>query len=353
MLRLRRHYSQKMGLPQGTLVHIGKQYEKEIKLELVKYTKDTFQKFEIKSISECESLDDSSVYWLNVIGIHDSKIIQDIGNFFEISNLTLEEIMNTNKHPKIEVFENYIFVIARTYFYGSTHKKANFENVSAILGHNFVITFQEKENEVFKFIKQRMDDSNSLIRNKKSDYLFCAILDSLVDHYFPTLDNLGTKIDQIESSITQKQDEKLLHTIYHIRQETLIFSKILRPEREILNLLLHGQQNLIQKETLPYIHDVYEHIIHLLETIDSYRENITGLHELYLSTISNKMNEVMKMLTIIASLFIPITFVAGVYGMNFQYMPELNSQFGYPLVLIAMASITGSLFYYFKKKKWI
>lgn len=353
MLKLRRHHSKKLGVAQGTLIHVGEKYSDSVKIQLVQYTQNNIKQSNQESISECiKTLDGTSVFWLQITGVHDSKIIQQIGDSFGISNLTLEEIMNTNQQPKIEQFQEYIFVNTRIYYFDNTTKTTKYENLSIILGKNFVITFQEKENDIFKPIKDRINDNNSLLRKEKNDYLFCTILDTIVDHYFPTLEHIENKIEKIESEISSL-DRKIQHDIYQLRQEVVIFSKILRPQREMLNMLLHNDSDLIDSKIRPNIHDVYEHVIHLIETLDVTRETITGLHELYLSTISNRMNEIMKMLAIIASLFIPITFVAGVYGMNFAYMPELDSPYAYPAVLISMAMMILLMFYYFKKKKWV
>lgn len=352
MLKLRKHSSKKLGLPQGTLVHVGHKYSDHVKIQQIQYTSDYLREIQVESIPDClKSLDDSSVFWLQVIGIHDARIIQQIGDVFGISSLTLEEVMNSNQHPKFEEFQDYLYVNTRTYYFEQETGKSKYENISIILGKNFVITFQEKDDGVFKTIQDRLREKNSLLRSKKNDYLFCTILDTIVDNYFPTLEHIETKIDDVESRISLS-DKKIQHEIYQLRQEVTIFSKILRPQREFLNMLLRSDSELIEEKISRNIHDVYEHVIHLLETLDLNRENLTGLHELYLSTISNRMNEVMKMLAIVAALFIPITFVAGVYGMNFQYMPELSSPIAYPVVLVGMAATTISMFYYFKKKKW-
>ena len=353
MLKLRKHSSKKVGSPQGTLIHVGEKYSDKTKISLTQYAGEYCKKNQIESVSEFPKLDDNSVFWLDVVGVHDAEIIQKIGDAFGISNLTLEEIMNTSHLPKIEEFQNYLFVIARTFFYGQSSKKPKYSNISLILGKNFVITFHEKENDLFKHIEERINNESSLLRNKKNDYLFCSLLDTLVDHYFPTIEHIENKIEKIEVAITDNSNEKLLHDVYHLRQEVVIFSKIVRTERELLNTLLHQDQKFIETETIRYIHDVYEHVIHLLETLDSYRENITGLHELYLSTASNKMNEVMKTLTIIASIFIPLTFIAGIYGMNFAYIPELGVHEGYFIILGIMISVAAIMVLFFKRKRWI
>lgn len=354
LLKFRKPSTKKPGLAQGTLVHVGEKFSEKVNFSSIRYNQQNFEKLEVDHIQDVlKYIDDSSVFWLNVVGVHDPKVIQQIGDSFGISNLTLEEIMNTNQHPKIEEFENYIFTLLRTYYYGQTKKMANFENISIILGKNFLITFQEKENDVFASVVDRIQDKNSLLRKKKTDYLFCSIIDTIVDHYFPSLDHLGYKMEKIEAKIVSKSDENLVHKIFQLQQELSIFSKTLRPEREMLNSFLHKDNKFVSADTPRYIHDVYEHVIHLIEILESYRETVTGLHELYLSTISNRMNEVMKMLTVIASLFIPITFVAGLYGMNFQNMPELSSPIAYPLVLIGMTVTSISLFFYFKRRKWV
>jgi magnesium transporter len=353
VLKLRKPSSKRPGLPQGTLVHVGTKYSEDVKISLIRYGQEKVEQIEVKSVKECANfLDNSSILWLNIVGIHDIQVMQQIGELFSISNLTLEDIMNTNQQPKIEEFENYLFLVMRPLYYGETHKKLNYENLAIILGKNFVISFQEKENFLFKGIIERLQDSNSTLRKRGADYLMCSIIDSTVDHYFPTLEHLGLKMEKIEERIISKIDEKILSEIYRVRQEIILFSKIVHPEREVLNSLLH-KGVFVDEKTLRYIQDVYEHVIHLIESVDTYRDNITGLRELYHSTLSNRMNEVMKMLTVIASLFIPITFIVGLYGMNFQYMPEYSSPIAYPIVIITMIGISMSLFFYFKKKSWI
>lgn len=341
------------GLPPGTLVHVGEKTLDKVKIMLIDYTHEKFEEKQITTIEESlPYIQESSVTWINVTGVHDKSIIEDIGKFFEINSLTLEDIMITNQRPKVENFENYIYLVLRTIFYDKSSSELNFENVSIILGKNYVISFQEKENDLFSAVKERVVKASGRIRKRGNDFLAYALMDTIVDRYFPTLEFLGDKMEDYEEQLIKDPSEKIMHQLHKMRREVLVFSKSVHPVREIIGFIQREDTDLINDETLNYVRDVYDHAIHVIETLDAYRDIVTGLVEMYLSIISNRMNQVMKVLAIIATIFIPLTFIAGIYGMNFDNMPELHVSWAYFSVLGLMGGVAIVMIIYFKKKDW-
>ncbi len=353
MRNLFRTTSHKKGLPPGSLIHVGEESTEKVKIVLLDYTHERFEEKQLQTIEESlPYIQESSVTWINIIGVHDRNVIESVGKFFEINSLTLEDVMNTNQRPKVENYEHYLYVVLRTVFYGQTSKEMNFENVSIILGKNFVISFQEKENQLFNSIRERVIKASGRIRKRENDFLAYALMDTIVDHYFPTLEYLGDKIEECEEQLMENPDEKILHQLHIMRREILLFSKSVHPVREIVGFIQREDTELVNDETLNYIRDVYDHVIHVIETLDAYRDIVTGLVEMYLSTVSNRMNQVMKVLSIIATIFIPLTFITGIYGMNFAHMPELNVPEAYYVVLGIMISVAVTMIIYFWRKGW-
>ncbi|MBD3252385.1 magnesium/cobalt transporter CorA [Candidatus Pacearchaeota archaeon] len=343
---------EKLGKSPGTLVYVGKERQEPIKIHVIDYTKSNVQEFEAKKVEDVfKYRDKKSVTWINIIGIHNTEVIRKIGDYFNLHPLLLEDVVNTNQRPKLEEFDNNIFQVMKMIYYDEEKNQIKTEQMSIVLGEGFVISFQEKEGDVFEPIRNRIRSKRVRLLNQ--DYLNYALVDLVVDNYFLVLENLGEQIGKIEENLMLDSNSKTLNIIYGLKRELILVRKFVLPLREVINSLQRTDSKLIKKETKTYIKDVYDHEIQVLDIIDTYRDMLSGLQDLYLSITSNKMNEVMKVLTIIATIFIPLTFIAGIYGMNFEYMPELGYKWAYFIVWGIMILVALIMIIYFKRKKWI
>ena len=354
MPRLVRRRSVKSGLPPGTLIHIGERKTEKPRITIIDYDETQFKEKEAKKIEECFPFKDKpTVTWINVDGIHQVEIIEKLGSHFGLHPLLLEDILNTEQRPKMEDFGDYIFVVLKMLYYDGKGDEIEAEQVSLILGSNFVISFQEREGDVFDPIRERIRQGKGRIRQAGADYLAYALLDAIVDSCFLILETLGERIEDTEQQLATNPTPETVHLIRKLKKEMLILRKSVWPLREVVSGLERCESALIQKSTGAYLRDVYDHTIQVMDTVESLRDMVSGMLDIYLSSISNRMNEVMKVLTIFAAIFIPLTFVAGIYGMNFRFMPELGWRWGYPMILIVMASIAAGMLGYFRRKKWL
>lgn len=352
--------SEKSGLPPGTIVHVGDKRTETVKITVMDYDKDHCQMKEITDVEELLPFrDNPTVTWINIDGVHDVTIIERLGRYFRIHPLVLEDILHTTQRPKIEDFEDYIYIVLQMFYLSNrkgehdTGPEVISEQVSLILGRNFVISLQEAGGDTFDPIRMRLKASKGRIREMGADYLAYALIDSIVDNYFVILEKLGELIEMLEDELLDDPGPDTLEKLHVLRNEMIFLRKSSWPLREVLNRLLREESGLISRTTQIYIKDIYDHIIQVIDTIETYRDMLSGMLDIYLSSISNRMNEVMKVLTIIATIFIPLTFLAGVYGMNFRYMPELSWKWGYPFLWLIMITIGITMFFYFRKKKWL
>ncbi|KYK20528.1 magnesium transporter [Thermoplasmatales archaeon SG8-52-2] len=354
MPRLIKRSAKSRGLPPGSLVHVGEQRTEKVKISLIDYSIGKFEEKEVKNVEECFSLKRKpSVTWINVDGLHEIDVIDKLGKCFEIHPLILEDILNTDQRPKMEDFEKYIFFILKMLYINDKTQEIHSEQVSLILGKNFVISFQESIGDVFDAVRERIRKSKGRIRKMGSDYLVYSLIDAIVDNYFTILEKIGERVENIEQDVVVNPEPKLLQQIYNLKREMIYLRKSVWPLREVINGLLREESKLIKGSTHIYLRDLYDHTIQTIDTIETFRDMISGMLDIYMSSVSNKMNEIMKVLTIFAAIFIPLTFIAGIYGMNFQYMPELSIQWAYPAVWIAIIIVTVILLGYFKQKKWL
>jgi magnesium transporter len=354
MPRLIKRISRKAGLPPGSLVHIGKKKAEKTRITLIDYDEGQFQEKEVKTIEECFPFKDTpTVTWVNIDGIHNVEIIEKIGKHFGIHPLVLEDIVNSGQRPKMEDFEDYIFVVLKMIFYDEKTGEMNSEQISIILGKNFVISFQEKEGDVFEPIRERIRGQKGRIRRAGADYLAYALIDAIVDGYYIVLENLGEKIEGLEDEVIENPSAGTLQIINSLKRDTIFLRRSVWPLREVIGGLERGGSSLIHEATGAYLRDVYDHTIQVADTIDSYRDMISGTRDTYLSSVSNRMNEVMKVLTIIATIFIPVTFIAGIYGMNFEWIPELGWRYSYFVIWGVMLAVAGVMITYFRKKTWL
>ncbi len=318
------------------------------------YDPDNCREEQLKSIEAAgEYRKADGTTWLNIDGLHQVEIIEKIGQIYDLHPLLLEDILNTNQRPKVEQFDNCIFAVVKMISYDDQKQCIQSEQVSFVLVENHVISFQERVGDVFGPVRDRIQNTRWRIRKLGADYLFYALVDSIVDYYFTVLDKIAERIEVLQDEVTLEPTEKTIQKIHELKREMLFFRRAVSPIREMVNSLQRDESKLISDATRIYLRDVYDHTIQVTEAIETYREMIGGLHDTYLSSISNRMNAVMKVLTIIATIFIPLTFVAGIYGMNFDYMPELHWRWSYPAVWIVMAAMFVVMMLYFKKKKWL
>jgi magnesium transporter len=343
----------KTGLPPGTPVFIGDKKSEKTTITILDYDEAHFQEKKVDKIEECFPFKETAtVTWINVDSVYDVGCIQKLGEHFDLHPLIIEDIVNTQQRPKMEESENYIYIVLKMLYLDAETKDTQAEQVSVVLGENFVISFQEKEGDIFEIIRERIRKGKGRIRHRGADYLAYALIDAVVDHYFVILEKDGEKIEILEDEVVSDPIPKTLQKIHKLKKDMIFLRRSVWPLRELVNALERVESSLVQKTTHPYLRDVYDHTIQVIDTLETYRDTLSGMHDTYLSSISNRMNEVMKVLTIIATLFIPLTFIAGIYGMNFDFMPELKWRLGYFVVLGVMFVIAVFMIFYFKRKKW-
>ena len=344
----------KAGLPPGTLVHIGEKKAETPKITLMDYDEVYFQEKEIKTIEECFPFKDKpAVTWINIDGLHQVEILERLGECYGLHPLVLEDILNTDQRPKMEDYGEYLYIVLRMLNYNDKSSEIEAEQISLILGPNFVFSFQEREGDTFNPIRERIRNSKGRIRKMGADYLAYTLLDSIVDNYFIILEKLGEKIEFLEDELVTRPTPETLQIIHHLKREMIFLRKAVWPLREVIGSLERGEPPLVKETTRVYLRDVYDHTIQVIDTIETFRDMVSGMLDIYLSSVSNRLNAVMKVLTIIATIFMPLTFLAGIYGMNFKYMPELEWRWGYPAVWFFVVLISVFMLIYFKKKRWL
>ncbi len=341
------------GMPPGSLVHIGERRVEQPEITIVDYDAEHLTKRTAKTIDECVPFRDTpTVTWINIAGIHDIAVLRELADCYGIHPLVMEDILNTHERPKFEEFENYLFIVLKYLSLDPTSSEVAAEQVSLIVGPNLVISFEEAPTDVFNAVRERLQNDRGRIRTAGADYLAYCLLDTVVDHYFVVLEGLVGQIEEVEDELVGNPSQEMLQRVHQLKRELIFMRKSVWPLREVLAVMERTETKLIQRSTDIYLRDVYDHTIQILDTIESLRDIVSGMHDTYLSSISNRLNEVMKVLTMWATIFIPLTFVAGVYGMNFDYMPELRWRWGYYVVWGAMLTAAGAMLAYFRRKKW-
>jgi magnesium transporter len=347
--------SRKAGLPPGTPIHIGEQKSEATRITLLDYDEQRMEEKELARPEECALFKEQSpVIWINVNGLHQVEILEKLNECFGLHPLVLEDILNTDQRPKTEDFGDYLYIVLKTLsLSGGRDDEVASEQVSLILGPNYVLSFQEKEGPLFEGIRDRIRNGKGRLRKMGPDYLVHALLDTIIDHYFVVLEKLGEKIEYLEEELVTRPTPVTLREMHKLKRDVIFLRKALWPLREVIASLERRESPLIKESTVIYLRDIYDHTIQVIDNIETFRDMLSGMLDIYLSSISNRMNEIMKVLTIISTLFIPLTFIVGLYGMNFKYMPELSWSWGYPLVLLLMLAVTVFMLFYFRRKKWI
>jgi magnesium transporter len=354
MLKFIKRSSKKPGLSPGTLVHVGEQKVENVRIRTIEFDQETLKESEFETIEECLPCKESpTVTWINIDGLHDVGVIEEIGRQFGLHSLVMEDILHTDQRPKMEDFEDHVFIVAKMLSFDQERNELKAEQLSLILGEDYVVTFQERVGDVFEQVRERLRKGKGRIRGMPPDYLAYALIDAVVDHYFIVLEKIGETVEILEEELVSNPTPETLQVIHHLKRELIFLRKSVWPLRELIGGLERGEASLIQEKTKVFLRDVYDHTIQVIDTVESLRDMVSGMLDVYLSSMSNRMNEVMKVLTIIATIFIPMTFIAGIYGMNFEIMPELKWPWGYPLVWCIIIAIGVVMLFYFKKKKWL
>ncbi len=354
LLRPHSKLSRKAGAPPGTLIHIGERQIEQVRLTVINYDSHSVEERRPGTLDEALALcTGDRVTWLNIDGIHDVELIGRLGRHFDIHPLTQEDILNTTHRPKFEEFDHYAYIVLKMLRYDAASARVLTEQISLILTDRVLISLQETPGDVFEPVRTRLQKGRGRIRNAGTDYLTYVLIDAIVDHYFSILEQTGIQIEAIEDQTQSNPTSAVLQRIHAMKREILYLRKEIWPLREVVGAMAKEEPELIKNETMIFLRDVHDHTIQIIETIESQRDLLAGLLDMYMTGISNRMNEIMKVLTIIATMFIPLTFIAGVYGMNFKYMPELEWPWGYGLVWGVMIAMVVVMIIYFKKKKWL
>lgn len=347
--------AKKVGQSPGMLVHIGDKKTDKITITLIEF--DIEGRFIKKPDITLEALqkdkNPEAITWVNVSGLHDTELIGEIGRFYNLHPLLIEDILNTDQRPRMELHDDMIYIVLKMLHWQENKTAVEIEQVTLFLGKNFVLTFEEEHDDIFDPLRQRLSKEKSRLRTYGSDYLAYAILDTIVDNYFLILEHISEQLVELEDEVITRPTPETLDTIQDIKRELLWIRKAVWPLREAIGRLSHGDIALFDQNTLIYIRDVYEHVIQIIDSVETFRGLASSLLDIYLSSVSNKMNEVMKVLTVIATIFIPITFLTSLYGMNFHFMPELDWPFAYPLLWIIILTTSAALLYYFRRRDWL
>lgn len=343
----------KTGLPPGTLIHVGERKIEKILISSICYDEISLEEKENFIEQDLPLLKEESLLWIHVKGLHMPDMIKSIGKAFLIHTLVLEDILNTDQYPKFEEYDECLFFVLKRFCINKDENEIFTEQVSILIGEYFVISFQEGDEEIFEQVKKRIRNNAGRIRKMKSDYLAYSLIDTIIDHYFPVIEYLENQVEIIENTLITNPSVETLENIYYLKKEVLIIRKAFKPLRDMIYKLEKSENKFIKDETRIFIRDLYDHVVRITDSIEILREITASLLDLYHTSISNRMNEVMKVLTIISTIFIPLSFIAGVYGMNFKYMPELELKWGYLFVWILIFSIFIFMIIFFKRRKWL
>uniref|UniRef100_A0A7C3ZE03 Magnesium transport protein CorA n=1 Tax=Desulfobacca acetoxidans TaxID=60893 RepID=A0A7C3ZE03_9BACT len=350
-----RKRSGKVGLPPGSLVYTGDKTDRPFEITTTIYNEQEYRVTTHKFFRECPLLSQEAtgVTWINVNGLHHTRNLEELGECFHLHPLVLEDILNTDQRPKMDDYGDYLFIVLKLLRSREGLPGIAAEQLSLILGNNYVISLHENHEDVLALIRERLQTGKGRLRRSGADYLAYSLVDLIVDQYFVILEDLGEIIEDLETEVVSSPTPATLSQIHRLKREMIMLRKSVWPLREVISRLLRSESPLITGTTALYLKDVYDHVIQIIDNIETFRDILSGLLDIYLSSVSNRLNEVMKVLTIIATIFIPLTFIAGVYGMNFKYMPELEWPWGYFLILSVMLLVALLMLLFFKQKGWI
>ncbi|MDI6746129.1 MAG: magnesium/cobalt transporter CorA [Rhodocyclaceae bacterium] len=346
--------SGKTGLPAGTLVHLGERKIPHAAIGLIEYGAEGLTETRFDSLAACQAcLPTGPKLWLNVYGLHEPEVMREIGRRFNLHPLVLEDILNTDQRPKIEDYGDYLFLVARFFNYDAATLSATSEQVSFVIGKDFVLTFQERPTGSFDPVREWLRQDKGRIRQLGVDYLAYALLDTLVDRYFVVLEQIGERSEELEEGLIARPDAALLHTLHQLKRETLTLRRAIWPLREVINTLLRNDSRFFTAETQLYLRDIYDHTVHLIESLEAIRDLIAGMLDIYLSSISNRVNQEVRALTVVAIIFMPATLISGIFGMNFHVMPLLDNPAGFLFAIGLMVGVAVTLGAIFWRRRWL
>jgi magnesium transporter len=352
--RFVRRQGKTAGASPGTVIHTGERRVERVEFDRFEYGEGVADERRPRSLADALPFAEPPlVTWLNVDGLHDTTVLTELGQQAGIHPLVLEDISSIGQRPKADDYESQLYIVLRMLSYNEASEQVDEEQVSILLGSGYVISFQEEPGDVFDPVRQRIRSGKGRLRSRPADYLAYALIDAIVDEYFVVLEKVGDKLEELEAEVMSGPTRQTMNAIHRFKRELLVMRKAVWPLRDVLNGLLRDDCELISDNTRIFLRDAYDHVVQVIDTVETMRDIVSGLIDLYLSTTGNRMNEIMKVLTIIATIFIPLTFVAGVYGMNFDVMPELHWPWGYPAVLLLMAGVVVVMLMYFRRQKWL
>lgn len=349
----RKKRSTKIGLPPGSLVHLGERKLEHARLSLIDYGPDGLDERQLDSIVDCHACAPTRAYqWLNVYGLHEPDVLAEIGRRFNLHPLVLEDILNTDQRPKLDEYKDYLFVVAQFFDYDARTMTVSSEQVSVVIGQNFVLSFQEKPTGNFNPVRDRLRQDRGPIRSGGPAYLAYTLLDTVVDRYFTVLEGLGERVEEMEEELMHKPSSRVLSTLHRLRREATTLRRAVWPLREVINGLTRNG-HFFGPDVQPYLRDVYDHTVHVIESLEAIRDLIAGLLEIYLSSVSNRVNREVRVLTVIAVIFLPSSLLAGIFGMNFRSMPLLNDPDGFTMAIGLMLGVAATLALLFWRRKWL
>lgn len=346
--------SRKSGLPAGTLVHLGERKTDRTAITLLEYDADTVKETHFDSLEACHACAPTQTkLWLNVHGLHEPEVMQEIGRRFQLHPLVLEDILNTDQRPKVEDYGDYLFLVARFFDYDAASMTIATEQVSFVIGKNFVLTFQERPTGNFNPVREWLRTDKGRIRQLGTDYLAYALLDVIVDRYFAVLEQIGERTEELEEELLVRPNAAQLQTLHQIKREMLTMRRNIWPLREVVNTLVRSESHFFTAETQLYLRDIYDHTVHLIESLEAIRDLIAGMLDIYLSAISNRVNQEVRTLTVFALIFMPATLISGIFGMNFRTMPLLDAPLGFFVALGLMVGVAALLGLIFWRRRWL
>jgi magnesium transporter len=327
----------------------------ESRIRILDYDENSVRENAKAALAECLPFrDTASVTWIDIEGLQDIPLLESLGSCYGLHPLILEDILNTDQRPKSDDMDGYIYVVLKMLDFDPASLEIVSEQVSIVFGRNYVISIQEgREGDLFEPLRERIRAGKGRIRKLGPDYLAYSLLDTIIDHYFLILEKFAERIEMLEEELVGNPTTETLQQIHHLKREMIFLRKSVWPLREMANVLEKSESELIRPATKIFLRDIYDHAIHIIDSIETYREMLSSMLDIYLSSVSNRMNQVMKVLTIIATIFMPLTFLAGIYGMNFKHMPEIGWPWSYPLLWLVMLGVAGVMLYFFKKKNWL
>jgi len=351
-MKLVQKRSKKTGLPPGTLVHIGERKSEKVTVTVFRYGTTSCEELHVEQIDQLSPPADESVIWINVGGVHKVEMVEMLGKQFSLHPLLLEDVMNTDQRPKLDDYEAYIFLVMKMLSL-TDRKDIAVEQVSFVLGKNYVISFQENGTDVFQPVRERLRGGKGRLRQSGADYLLYALVDAIVDQYFAVLEHIGEKIEVVQQAVVDDPKPETLNEIHALKRQLLFVRRAVWPLRDVMTNLSRSDCPFLQQPTKLFFRDVYDHVVQIVDTIEILRDMVSASLDIYLSSVSYRLNAIMRVLTVITTIFMPLSFIASIYGMNFEYMPELRSPWGYPLVLGVMATVGVGMLVLFRNKRWL